>query len=121
MTCENPEPDLLRKVLLPDAQVEMHCRGPLSFLNESGYVGEVADDAFEFRRVANSNEYYQNENVGPPETESHWVRFEDIICIDIFDTPQQAQVFGSCGWRVRDLCSSLPRLRTEPWLLEATD
>jgi hypothetical protein len=86
VTYENPKAELLRKVLLPDVHVEMKCRGPRSFLNESGYVGEVFDDAFEFKRVTNANEYYRNENVGPPETERHRVRFEDIIWIDVFDT-----------------------------------
>jgi hypothetical protein len=52
-------------------------------------VGEVFDDSFEFKRVINSNEYYRNENVGPPETESHVVRFENIIWIDVFDTLQR--------------------------------
>lgn len=70
-----PNPELLRRELLPDAQVEMHCRGPVSFLDECGYVGQVFEDAFEFKRVANSNEYYRNESVDPPETESHIVRF----------------------------------------------
>lgn len=86
MTYENPKPEVLRRVLLPDAHVEMHCRGPVSFLNESGYVGQVFEDAFEFKRVTNANAYYRNESVGPPETESHRVKFEDIIWIDVFDT-----------------------------------
>lgn len=89
MTYENPKAELLRKALLPEAHVEMHCRGPMSFLNESGYVGQVFDDAFEFKRVTNSNEYYRNESGGPPKTETHIVRFEDIIWIDIFDTLQR--------------------------------
>jgi len=84
MTYEDPKPELLRTVLLTDVHVKMHCRGPVSFLNESGYVGQVFETAFEFKRVINGNEHYGNESA-PAETELHRVKFEDIIFIDVFD------------------------------------
>lgn len=82
MTYEDPTPEALRKALQPGAYVEMRCRGPVTFRNECGYVGLVREDSFIFRLVMNSNEHFSNDSA-PAETESHTVRFKDIIWIDV--------------------------------------
>lgn len=87
-TYHAPTIEKLRQIVLPEAFIdEMKCRGPVSFLQQSGYVGNVYSDSFEFKRITNSGEYFMNENVAPPEVEIHLVKFKDVIWIDIDDPP----------------------------------
>lgn len=68
----------IKAMLKPRALIQLTCKGPSSFDQKIGYVGECFADSFEFLQVTNEYEHFSNISAGP-ETRTHVILYQDVI------------------------------------------